>query len=335
MPYIDPSTVEQVKKIDLLTYLQEREPDELVKIGPNAYATKTHDSLKISNGKWYWWSRGFGGRSALDYLIKVRGMSFTDAVSCLAEQDPAPMRAPARKAAPPEQASFRLPPKSGDASRTVAYLESRGIAPSIVAECMDVGLIYENRRGNLSNVVFVGFDNAGVPRCAALRGCKGTFKGEVAGSDKRHTFMLRARGLNPVLHAFESPIDALSYATLMLEQGEDWHEANLLSLDGIPPENAKTGTVPLALIQYLDDNPGTTMVHLRLDGDKPGFAAADRIAKALHDRCDARVMLPHRGKDWNEYLMTKHGLSPSIDGESDDPGPRKSPGKKCAARERG
>ena len=62
MPYIDPKTIEEVKRIDLLTYLQENEPDELVKLGQATYCTRTHDSLKISNGKWYWWSRGFGGK---------------------------------------------------------------------------------------------------------------------------------------------------------------------------------------------------------------------------------------------------------------------------------
>lgn len=99
MPYIDPSVIARVKQIDLLTYLQKHEPDELVKIGPAAFSTKEHDSLKISNGKWYWWSQSFGGRSALDYLIKVRAMSFTDAVNCLAEHRiaPTPTRAPIRQ----------------------------------------------------------------------------------------------------------------------------------------------------------------------------------------------------------------------------------------------
>ena len=44
------------------------------------YCTAEHDSLKISNGKWYWWSRGFGGYSALDYLIKVKEYDFVEAV---------------------------------------------------------------------------------------------------------------------------------------------------------------------------------------------------------------------------------------------------------------
>lgn len=49
MPCIDPSIIEQVKKIDLLTYLQEREPNELVRLGPDTYCTREHDSLKLSN----------------------------------------------------------------------------------------------------------------------------------------------------------------------------------------------------------------------------------------------------------------------------------------------
>ena len=72
MPYIDPAMIAEAKQMDLLTYLQNYEPQELVHISGNVYCTKTHDSLKISNGKWCWHSRGIGGRSALDYLIKVR-----------------------------------------------------------------------------------------------------------------------------------------------------------------------------------------------------------------------------------------------------------------------
>ena len=50
----------KVRSIDLLTYLQTYEPTELVHVRGNTYCTRDHDSLKISNGKWMWWSRGFG-----------------------------------------------------------------------------------------------------------------------------------------------------------------------------------------------------------------------------------------------------------------------------------
>ena len=83
MPYIAPEVITEAKRMDLLTYLREYEPGELVKFSSNTYTTRTHDSLKISNGKWMWWSRGIGGKSALDYLIKVRGMDFVEAVQTI------------------------------------------------------------------------------------------------------------------------------------------------------------------------------------------------------------------------------------------------------------
>ena len=83
MPFIAPELIIQAKQMDLLTYLKNYEPYELVKFSGNTYCTRTHDSLKISNGKWIWWSRGIGGRSALDYLIKVKGYSFLEAVETI------------------------------------------------------------------------------------------------------------------------------------------------------------------------------------------------------------------------------------------------------------
>ena len=76
MPFYDSEAIERARQVDLLTYLQTCEPQELVHVSGNVYCTKTHDSLRISNGKWCWFSRGIGGYSALDYLIKVKGIPF-------------------------------------------------------------------------------------------------------------------------------------------------------------------------------------------------------------------------------------------------------------------
>ena len=80
MAYIQPDEIAKARAVDLLSYLQETDPNELVKCDGNEYCTRTHDSLKISNGKWFWWSRGIGGVSALDYLVKVQGVDFLTAV---------------------------------------------------------------------------------------------------------------------------------------------------------------------------------------------------------------------------------------------------------------
>ena len=83
MPYIAPEVVTEAKRMDLLTYLRTYEPGQLVRVSGNTYCTREHDSLKISNGKWMWWSRGIGGRTALDYLIKVKELSFIEAVETI------------------------------------------------------------------------------------------------------------------------------------------------------------------------------------------------------------------------------------------------------------
>lgn len=86
MPYVTPEAIESARKIDLYSYLSTCEPGELVRCGSDEYRTKEHDSLKISHGKWFWWSRGIGGASALDFLVKVRGMDFVSAVKAVSGQ---------------------------------------------------------------------------------------------------------------------------------------------------------------------------------------------------------------------------------------------------------
>lgn len=312
MPYIDPSVIASVKQIDLLSYLQERDPEELVKIGPNAYATKTHDSLKISNGKWYWWSRGFGGRTALDYLIKVRGMKFTDAVGHLAGRLPAP--APARRPAEKtirEPKRLVLPPRHAEASVAASYLESRGIARRVIDHCIKTGIVYESRRGNLRNVVFVGYDGRGTPRYAAIRGCQGRYRGEAEGSDKRYAFRLADHPLNTEAHVFESAVDALSYATLLEMEGRDWRRENLISLGGVPPVSARPGreSAPVALARYLAENPGTETLRLHLDNDPAGLNAAALISALLSAKYEVRIEPPSTGKDVNDQLMEFTGRS--------------------------
>lgn len=72
MPFYNQEEIEKAREVDLFTYLQACEPQELVHVSGNVYCTREHDSLRISNGKWCWFSRGIGGYSVLNYLIKVK-----------------------------------------------------------------------------------------------------------------------------------------------------------------------------------------------------------------------------------------------------------------------
>ena len=75
--------IERARKVELVTYLKTFEPDNLVKISEGTYCTKEHDSLKISNGMWNWFSHHIGCKGAIDYLLKVKAFSFVQAVQLL------------------------------------------------------------------------------------------------------------------------------------------------------------------------------------------------------------------------------------------------------------
>ena len=49
MGYVTPEQITQAKEIDLLTYLRNCDPHQLVHVSGGTYCTREHDSLKISN----------------------------------------------------------------------------------------------------------------------------------------------------------------------------------------------------------------------------------------------------------------------------------------------
>ena len=314
MPQVSPEAIQSAREMDLLTYLQSYEPQELVSIGGGTYTTRTHDSLKISNGKWNWWSRDIGGRSALDYLVKVKGMEFTNAVEYLTGQAAAmpPVFAPAPV---PQKRDFIPPPKHHHSRAAADYLRRRGIDPEITRQLMSAGRIYESHNQTASgrvfaNAVFLGLDKSGKPRYASVRGVASDFKGDASGSDKRYSFSLISAGNSQVLHLFESAIDLLSYATILKQYGKDWRADNLLSLAGIysPKEQLSDSKLPSALTQFLEDYPHVNRVALHLDNDPPGQRAAEAIAASMPKEISVSSEPPRFGKDCNDCLMTLRNM---------------------------
>ena len=307
MGYVTPEQITQAKELDLLTYLQRYDPHELVHVSGNTYCTREHDSLKISNGKWNWFSRGIGGKTALDYLIKVQGFSFTQAVEALVGQNFSPLpRAPQAQPKKQEPRVLSLPQPSRCATHAVSYLHGRGIDYDLIDYCIQTGRVYESQKYH--NVVFVGRDLKGQPRYAALRGTVGDFKGEAPGSDKRYSFCIAENPSANSVHLFESAIDLLSYATLLKMKGRDWRQDALLSLAGVFKQK-KEFAIPLALSQYLKDRPGTNTLYLHLDNDEVGRDAAAGIMEGLGDKYTVLDRPPPYGKDVNDLLQRKLGLT--------------------------
>lgn len=304
MPYVSAEAIEQARHTDLLSWLQYNEPGNLVKLAGNNYCTKEHDSLKISNGKWHWFSRGIGGMSALDYLIKVKEYTFPQAVEAIVGG--AAMKMPPFSYAPKEQKPKRLlmPELVPTPSAAKGYLKGRGIHPVIIDYCIAHSLLFET--ADYHNAVFVGYDSNGVARYAAMRGTRSAYKSEVTGSDKHFSFSIAENPDATQVHLFESAIDLLSFATLELFEGRDWKKPSLLSLAGVFQTKRK-GVVPIALSRFLEEHPNINTLHLHLDNDEVGRSAALGILNGLSGEYSVLDEPPASGKDVNEELMLRVG----------------------------
>ena len=307
MPYIAPEVITEAKRMDLLTYLREFEPGELVKFSRNTYTTKTHDSLKISNGKWMWWSRGIGGKSALDYLIKVRGMDFVEAVQTIMGNGSVSFPTYENIKSYEEQ-PLLLPEKSPTTDVVFDYLFGRGIDFGIINYCLEQELIIESLPYH--NVVFIGYDESKEPKYAAYRATnQSRIMGDCTGSKKQYSFRLTAENTGEV-HLFECAIDLLSYATLMKLEGKDWRQFNLVSLAGVysPKQKIEDSKVPVTLGRLLEKDKTIRRIVLHLDNDIAGRKATKALQTILSDKYEVVDDPPQYGKDVNDFLCKRLGI---------------------------
>ena len=297
--------MEKCRSMDLLTYLSVKEPTNLIRLSDTEYCTEEHDSLKISNGKWMWWSRGIGGSTALDYLIKVKRMSFMEAaLEVLGVIKGGVNYTKTDGKGDRKQAEKRLilPERALSNNKARIYLIGRCLAPGIITECMDKGLIFESLP--MHCVIFLGKDENGIDRYAGFRSTnEDRLIGECTGSDKRFSFRL-GNGKSRKIHVFESVIDLLSYATLIERKGGDYHKFNLLSLGGVfvKKKDKTPEKLPAALGFYLEVHPDTDTVFLHLDNDRAGWQATEDIQELLKNKCKVIDNPPPYGKDVNDFL---------------------------------
>ena len=185
MAYIPNDLLAEARKMDLLTYLMNYQPERLKKISHDTYSIKDHDSLLISNGLWHYQLCGIGGRSAMDFLHEVDGYKLTVAAQIILDK---------MKISPPKYVKYsqkeadnrlRLPEKSNSNQRIINYLLGHGIDYHIIMDCIDKSLIYQSvykKTGTKQiypNATFLGYDRTShLPKYANVRGINGNFKGD-------------------------------------------------------------------------------------------------------------------------------------------------------------
>ncbi len=301
--FIRKDVLEKVRTLSAFDYLKNYAPDLLVKNGRTDYYHRDHDSLHFSNGKWYWWSQGKGGTSALDYLIIVEGYEFKDACNYLSEL--MNVSAPVTTYYHPKPIkSFELPIKDKNNDLVIRYLcEVRKIDKGIVDDFISKGMIYQS--ANFKNAVFVGYDKD-KPAYAFKRNIFKNFKLDHAGSNKAFSFNYTNPDSN-MLHVFEAAIDLLSYMTLLKMDEMDYTEFNYLSLAGASDKIvAKSeADIPIALKAYLEKNPNIKTIIFHLDNDEVGRGATSKIISILNLKYRCIDEHPTSYKDVNDELIDR------------------------------
>ncbi len=281
MGYVSKEQIARARQVRVLDYVLSREAGDYMRTG-SSYRMKEHPSLVVNANGWYWHSHGIGGKTALDYLINVRGCGLGEAV--IQTRPPAEMPKT-------ERTPFAIPVRNDNHDRVIAYLQSRGIDIALIEDCIKRGVIYESRR--LHNAVFIGRDERGKARFASMRGTLSAYKGDADGSDKSYGFVLPPDNPNSKAVAiFESPIDALSHQTLCRQDFIPAFDGWRLSLGG---------TSLLAIERFRKTHTGISHCVICTDNDDAGSKAASRIVEISGLSC-ARAP-PPQGKDWNDTLQ--------------------------------
>ena len=301
------SAAKQIRAIDFL--LQYRPTDIVPSQCRGEFQLRSHDSFKISGetSLWHWKSRDIGGKSALDYLIHVEGMRFTEAVLLLSDQIPAVVRTVPSPQQMPKPKVFALPEPAADNRRVFAYLLHRGIDRKVISDCIRAGILYESAR--FHNAVFVGRDENGVPRYAFLRGtltnAEQSFRAEVAGSDKRYGFCLPPEGESRRVAVYEAAVEVLAHQSL-----EQTYDKYRLSLGGIyaPKEGVSASSFkkPAALTAFLERHPNICEIEICTNNDHAGRWAAEHIRKEYEGQYRIIMNLPEReGADYGDLAQEK------------------------------
>jgi len=333
--YLDTATINRIREIDLLTYLRQISPNDLYQRSTE-YRLHSTPRFWISNGKWYDHDSEQGGVSALDYLVKVKGIPFLEAAHMILDGGLPNMPIPPPQSMETVPKAFQLPERNTTNDCVMHYLTGRGVHAEVVRQCIRQGILYESKRYN--NCVFVGLDPEGAPRYAAIRGTLGNFRAEVAGSMKRYGFAVSPHDLydprapgSPShkisdTHALSSPPHNLCDSPRSSGPLHNFHSPrapcselaifespiDLLSHISLSPrENvyrlALGGTSSKALMQFVADHPNIRTVYACLDNDEAGRTATQKLRAMLPKQYHFIDHPPLEGKDYNDFLLlTQH-----------------------------
>lgn len=277
MPGVTEQEIAQAKQMNLYQYMQLCEPDNFKPEGPGQFRHKGHSSLTFAeDGSWTYFKTKATGRTALNYLIAVEGVSFVEAVREInriqggVRPSFQPVKAPSPPAEKKPAKEFRLPKPDKNNYAATAYLRKRCIHPNVLTVCKQKKILYQTSFKDHPNCVFVGRDGNGEPKGGSFRGCSQIqFRRDIPGSKKIYPFYIEAAANADTVEVYEAPIDAMSGASLKIMQHTgNWRGVHYLALGG---------TDYAALDAFLTYYPNITHIVLCLDNDEAGRTRTEDI----------------------------------------------------------
>ena len=296
-----PEEKEAAHNVSVIDYLQQNYGFTFKRDG-NGFRCREHNSLFVHGDEkaWYWNSRCLGGGDVIEFVRKVENVTYAKALEIVI--NPAHSERLTYTVAPvqpaiTEKKPLNLPAKAqGKYKRVFAYLTlTRCLDPKIVTTLMHKKFIYEDVNGNC---VFVGYNKAGKAVYGAIRSTvtNRVFRYDAEGSDKENSFYLKGFDKQRI-YVFESPIDALSHATLAniaASNPREWLNATRISCGG-------NNDVPLE--RFISDYPEVEKICFCYDNDKGGQKARDLyIPKWEAKGFKVSTEIPAH-KDFNEDLQ--------------------------------
>ncbi len=284
--------IEMANNINIVAYAKSR-GYELKRISDNSYKLPGYGGLFISGdgSKWNWFSQSKGG-GAIQFLMEVEGKSWLDSVKELLGMDYDEFPVVSRKQESEAKQKLILPEVNHTYKHVFAYLiKGRHIDKEVVSDFVEKKMLYEDIN---RNCVFVGFNNQDEPAFASRRSARTVgkaFRGDVKNSDKSWPFYYE--GSSKTVCVFESPIDLMSYLSLLKCYDIKDFDHHMISLGGV---------TDLGLMSFLKRNQAIERIVLCLDNDQAGSDACLRLGIKLQDNYELRRHNPVR-KDFNEDLL--------------------------------
>lgn len=274
--------LQQLQQIELFKLL-EYYGEDIQRHGYKHYKLKNHDSLIITNNKYYWNSKHVGG-GAISLLKNLYNKSTKEAVEMIIKyQKDNDKNFDFKEMEPKKEQKFFI---KNDFEKVKQYLvDKRGIDLLIIKGLYKNHLIKIDKK---NNILFTIKDKSGDIKGYDVIGT--TEKKYRANTSQGYGTNFRNVGKIETLYIFESPIDLVSYLEIAKNANKKYEKTMFLSLSGLREDILKN---------YLDTD--IKKIIACVDNDLAGTNFYNYLNKKYNKQFEIERELPIN-KDWNEDL---------------------------------